>query len=65
MRWLGSAIFIDSCAGAPWDEDKAMMGRWGLEGMRSFEQTSVAKKEGSRLEAVKSESVPASAEVKG
>lgn len=26
-----------------------MMGRWGLEGMRSFEQPSVAAKEGDRL----------------
>lgn len=35
--------------GSPWDEDKAMMGRWGLDGMRSFEQRNVAEKEGSRL----------------
>lgn len=27
-----------------------MMSRWGLEGMRSFEQSNVAQKEGSRLE---------------
>ena len=27
-----------------------MMGRWGLEGMRSFEQVGVAKQEGERLE---------------
>jgi biotin synthase len=26
-------------------QDKAMMGRWGLEGMQSFEQASVARKE--------------------
>lgn len=26
-----------------------MMSRWGLEGMRSFEQVNVAKKEGARL----------------
>lgn len=26
------------------------MGRWGLEGMQSFEQANVARKEGSRLE---------------
>lgn len=26
-----------------------MMGRWGLNGMQSFEQKSVAKKEGDRL----------------
>ncbi|PPQ71612.1 hypothetical protein CVT26_010547 [Gymnopilus dilepis] len=41
---------IRLAAGSPWDEDKAMMGRWGLEGMRSFEQVGVAKKEGERLE---------------
>jgi len=27
-----------------------MMSRWGLEGMTSFEQTSVARKEGDKLE---------------
>lgn len=27
-----------------------MMARWGLDGMRSFEQVSVAKKEGARIE---------------
>lgn len=27
-----------------------MMARWGLDGMRSFEQVSVAKKEGTKLE---------------
>ena len=37
--------------GSPWDEDKAMMGRWGLEGMGSFEQPNVARKEGARLAA--------------
>lgn len=26
-----------------------MLGRWGLDGMRSFEQANVAAKEGSRL----------------
>ena len=26
-----------------------MMGRWGLEGMRSFQQASVSRKEGARL----------------
>jgi hypothetical protein len=29
-----------------------MMGRWGLNGMESFEQASVVRKEGSRLEQV-------------
>jgi biotin synthase len=28
-----------------------MMGRWGLEGMQSFEQVSVARKEGAKLQA--------------
>ncbi|KAG6832245.1 hypothetical protein H0H92_004210 [Tricholoma furcatifolium] len=32
-------------------KDKTMMGRWGLEGMQSFEQPSVARKEGAKLEA--------------
>lgn len=27
-----------------------MMGRWGLEGMQSFEQADVARKEGARLQ---------------
>ena len=27
-----------------------MMARWGLDGMRSFEQVSVARKEGTRIE---------------
>lgn len=27
-----------------------MMGRWGLDGMRSFEQANVARKEGSKLD---------------
>ena len=56
---------INRVPGSPWDEDKAMMSRWGLEGMRSFEQTGVAMKEGPRLEAVpdspKSESTVAQA----
>ena len=30
-------------------KDKTMMARWGLEGMRSFEQVNVAKKEEERL----------------
>ncbi len=35
--------------GSPWEEDKAMMGRWGLDGMGSFSQPNVARKEGARL----------------
>ena len=31
-------------------QDKAMMGRWGLEGMRSFEQVDLARKEGGKVE---------------
>ncbi|RDB29273.1 Biotin synthase [Hypsizygus marmoreus] len=48
--FTGEQMLTTPCS--PWDEDKAMMGRWGLEGMQSFEQTSVAQKEGSRLEAL-------------
>lgn len=29
-----------------WDDDKAMLGRWGLKGMGSFESTTVRMKEG-------------------
>ncbi|KAA1468547.1 biotin synthase [Dentipellis sp. KUC8613] len=47
--FTGEQMLTTPCS--PWDEDKAMMNRWGLEGMRSFEQGSVALKEGSRLEA--------------
>jgi len=46
--FTGEQMLTTPCS--PWDEDKAMMSRWGLEGMRSFEQASVAKKEGARLE---------------
>lgn len=28
-----------------WDDDKAMLGRWGLKGMGSFESTTVRAKE--------------------
>ena len=52
--------------GSPWDEDKAMMERWGLEGMRSFEQVNVARKEGFRsqnvLQTEASNVTPSSAE---
>ncbi|KAL1952216.1 hypothetical protein VTO73DRAFT_1365 [Trametes versicolor] len=47
--FTGEQMLTTPCS--PWDEDKAMMGRWGLEGMRSFEQSGVARKEGARLEA--------------
>ncbi|KIM48377.1 hypothetical protein M413DRAFT_440105 [Hebeloma cylindrosporum] len=46
--FTGEQMLTTPCS--PWDEDKAMMGRWGLDGMRSFEQVSVAKKEALRLE---------------
>lgn len=39
-------------------QDKAMMGRWGLDGMQSFEQASVARKEGAALESQASRTVP-------
>jgi biotin synthase len=35
-----------------------MMSRWGLQGMQSFEQLNVARKEGSRLEGVVSGTGP-------
>ncbi|KAI0735434.1 biotin synthase [Earliella scabrosa] len=47
--FTGEQMLTTPCS--PWDEDKAMMGRWGLEGMASFEQANVARKEGARLEA--------------
>jgi len=46
--FTGEQMLTTPCS--PWDEDKAMMARWGLDGMRSFEQVSVAKKEGTRIE---------------
>ncbi|KAG1773065.1 biotin synthase [Suillus occidentalis] len=51
--FTGEQMLTTPCS--PWDEltrtkDKAMMGRWGLEGMQSFEQASVARKEGAALE---------------
>ncbi|KAI0343940.1 biotin synthase [Trametopsis cervina] len=45
--FTGEQMLTTPCS--PWDEDKAMMARWGLDGMRSFEQTNVARKEGDRL----------------
>lgn len=45
--FTGERMLTTPCS--PWDEDKAMMSRWGLEGMGSFEQTSVSRKEESRL----------------
>ncbi|CAD6967552.1 unnamed protein product [Tilletia controversa] len=32
-----------------WDDDKAMLGRWGLEGMGSFESEEVVRREGERV----------------
>ncbi|PPQ90412.1 hypothetical protein CVT25_014930 [Psilocybe cyanescens] len=46
--FTGEQMLTTPCS--PWDEDKAMMGRWGLSGMRSFEQVGVAEKEAARLE---------------
>lgn len=46
--FTGEQMLTTPCS--PWDEDKAMMSRWGLNGMQSFEQVSVAKKEAERLE---------------
>ncbi|KAJ4476696.1 biotin synthase [Lentinula aciculospora] len=41
--FTGEQMLTTPCS--PWDEDKAMMDRWGLEGMQSFEQVNVARKE--------------------
>jgi len=45
--FTGDAMLTTPCS--PWDEDKAMMDRWGLSGMKSFEQVSVQRKEEERL----------------
>jgi biotin synthase len=50
--FTGEQMLTTPCS--PWDEDKAMMARWGLDGMRSFEQISVAAKEGDRLQVERS-----------
>jgi len=41
--FTGDAMLTTPCS--PWDEDKSMMERWGLEGMQSFEQKGVRAKE--------------------
>jgi len=46
--FTGEQMLTTPCS--PWDEDKAMMSRWGLEGMQSFRQESVSQKENARLE---------------
>ncbi|VDB99322.1 unnamed protein product [Peniophora sp. CBMAI 1063] len=46
--FTGEQMLTTPCS--PWDEDKAMMSRWGLEGMASFDQKNVALKEGARLD---------------
>ncbi|KAI0252646.1 biotin synthase BioB [Lactifluus subvellereus] len=46
--FTGDQMLTTPCS--PWDEDKAMMSRWGLEGMRSFEHKNVARKEKSGTE---------------
>lgn len=58
--FTGEQMLTTPCS--PWDEDKAMMSRWGLDGMRSFEQVNVARKEGSALA---NGSVPPSADDSG
>ncbi|KAI5124437.1 hypothetical protein M0805_008321 [Coniferiporia weirii] len=47
--FTGEQMLTTPCS--PWDEDKAMMDRWGLEGMGSFEQASVSRKEEARWSA--------------
>ncbi|KIJ45558.1 hypothetical protein M422DRAFT_59748 [Sphaerobolus stellatus SS14] len=39
--FTGDAMLTTPCS--PWDEDKSMMDRWGLTGMRSFEQEQLAE----------------------
>ena len=41
--FTGETMLTTPCS--PWDEDKELMSRWGLQGMRSFEQVGVAAKE--------------------
>jgi len=50
--FTGEQMLTTPCS--PWDEDKTMMKRWGLEGMESFEQASVAQKEKERLKSIAS-----------
>ncbi|KAK1232603.1 biotin synthase [Marasmius sp. AFHP31] len=40
--FTGEQMLTTPCS--PWDEDKAMMGRWGLEGMASFRHANMSKK---------------------
>lgn len=35
--FTGEKMLTTPCSG--WDEDKAMLGRWGLRGLRSFEDS--------------------------
>ncbi|KII93400.1 hypothetical protein PLICRDRAFT_49449 [Plicaturopsis crispa FD-325 SS-3] len=46
--FTGEQMLTTPCS--PWDEDKAMMDRWGLDGMQSFEQSGVRRKEGANFE---------------
>lgn len=41
--FTGDAMLTTPCS--PWDDDKALMERWGLTGMRSFEQDRLKKHE--------------------
>ncbi|KAJ3827405.1 hypothetical protein EV361DRAFT_110536 [Lentinula raphanica] len=41
--FTGEQMLTTPCS--PWDEDKAMMDRWGLEGMQSFDNANIARKE--------------------
>ncbi|KAJ7357045.1 biotin synthase [Mycena albidolilacea] len=57
--FTGEQMLTTPCS--PWDEDKAMMGRWGLAGMQSFEQVNVARKEGFSRSSEEAEAVVATA----
>jgi len=51
--FTGEQMLTTPCS--PWDEDKTMLERLGLRGMKSFEQVGVAEKEGPRLATEKAE----------
>ncbi|KAF7319928.1 Product biotin synthase [Mycena kentingensis (nom. inval.)] len=44
--FTGEQMLTTPCA--PWDEDKTMLGRWGLSGMASFEQGRVQEQQAKR-----------------
>ncbi|KAG9126910.1 biotin synthase [Ceratobasidium sp. 392] len=59
--FTGEKMLTTPCAS--WDEDKTMFSRWGLEGMKSFEQPAVREKELPRYVEGQSRGVTPSADV--